>query len=330
MKSELSESPLSSAYLRHYPKRFERIIGMSVENFDDVVRRVSQKRLQALLAAQVLWDADRTERLHKRTSHDLAEQVCITLLYQRQYMMQDVLGACFGIEQGSVSNIITRIEPWLALALPTPEALSHSIAEHIEAMPPEIVETFSIVAIGDGAEQAKQRPKNAEEQREDYSGKKKLHTNKVQVLTTPTGLILDLSASKGGSVHDFKQWKGFRRNEGLHRIFRLMGNRVIGYFDSAYQGIAKRHPQWKIRLQQKAFRNKPLTESQKTTNRVRSKVRIAVEHTIRRIKISRSCADRQRKTTKEKHQRRWQIAAGIANLRLIYSGTKPELKVLWV
>lgn len=158
---------------------------------------------------------------------------------------------------------------------------------------------------------------------------KKLHTNKVQVSVTPTGLILDISRSNGGSVHDFHQWKGFRPNDGMKRILRLMGNRVIAYVDSAYQGIAKRHPRWEIRLQQKAFRNKPLTEAQKTTNRVRSKVRIAIEHTIRRIKIARSCAERQRKTTKEKHQRRWQIAAGIANLRLIHSSAKPELKILW-
>jgi DDE superfamily endonuclease/Helix-turn-helix of DDE superfamily endonuclease len=329
IKSELSQSPLSSAYLRHHPKRFERIIGLSVEQFDHLVQRVDQHRLDDLLARQVLWDAERTERLHKRTNNDLAEHVCITLLYQRQYMMQEVLGACFGIEQGSVSNIIARIEPWLEASLPTPEALSNRIADTVEKMPPEQVETFSVVIIGDGAEQAKQRPQNAEEQHEDYSGKKKLHTHKVQVLGTPTGLILGLSPTAGGSVHDFQQWKGFRLNEGLRRIVLLMGNRVIGYFDSAYQSIAKRHYQWTIRLQQKAFVNKPLTEAQKTTNRVRSKVRIAIEHSIRRIKISRSCADRGRKTTKEKHQRRWQIAAGIANLRLIHSSTKPELKVLW-
>lgn len=70
------------------------------------------------------------------------------------------------------SNIIARIEPWLEAALPTPEALSHSIAKRIEAMPTEKVESFSIVAIGDGAEQAKQRPKDADEQRKDYSEKK--------------------------------------------------------------------------------------------------------------------------------------------------------------
>jgi hypothetical protein len=329
MKSKLSQSPLSSAYLRHYPKRFERIVGLSVEDFDALVVRVKHCRLEELLASQVLWDEDRTKRLHERTSTDLAEQVCITLLYQRQYMMQEVLGACFGIEQGSVSTIIARVEPWLERSLPTPEAVSHRIADCIEIMPPEVVETFRIVVIGDGAEQSKQRPQDAQEQKEDYSGKKKLHTTKVQVLGTPTGLILGLSSTAGGSVHDFKQWKGFRWNEGFRRILLLMSQRVVAYFDSAYQSIDKRHPQWMIRLQQKAFRNKPLTEAQKTTNRVRSRVRIGIEHTIRRIKICRSCADRQRKTTKEKHQRRWRIAAGIANLRLIRSSTEPELKVLW-
>lgn len=101
-----------------------------------------------------------------------------------------------------------------------------------------------------------------------------------------------------------------------------MGNGVIGYFDSAYQGIAERYPHWTIRLQQKAFRNKPLTVAQKTTNLMRIKVRIAIEHTIRRIKICRACADRQRKVKEQCHQQRWHTAAGIANLRVL--STKSE------
>jgi hypothetical protein len=83
MMSELSQSLLSNAYLHQHPKRFERILGMSVEQFDTLVQRVNHHCLQDLLAGQVLWDAERTERLYKRTNKDLAEQVCITLLYQR-------------------------------------------------------------------------------------------------------------------------------------------------------------------------------------------------------------------------------------------------------
>jgi hypothetical protein len=56
-------------------------------------------------------------------------------------------------------------------------------------------------------------------------------------LGTPTGLILGLSASAGGSVDDFKQWKGFRFHDGFKRILGLMGDRVRGYCESAYQSI---------------------------------------------------------------------------------------------
>lgn len=102
-------------------------------------------------------------------------------------------------------------------------------------MPPEVVENFQI--IGDGAEQARQRAGDGAEQKVSYAGKKKLPTDKTQVLGTPTGLILGLSASAGGSVDDFKQWKGFRFHDGFKRILGLMGDRVRGYCESAYQSI---------------------------------------------------------------------------------------------
>jgi hypothetical protein len=173
MKPKLSDAPLSSASLRKDPPRFERVLGMSVENFDQVLKRVTQLRLEALLSARICWEAERVVRLHERTSEDLAEQLCITLLYQRQYMTQEVIGASFGIKQGSVSNIIKRIEPLVLKALPTPEAVSHRIAECIEVMPAQTVENFQMVVIGDGAEQPCQRPGNADEQKARYSGKKK-------------------------------------------------------------------------------------------------------------------------------------------------------------
>lgn len=172
MKPKLSDSPLSSASLRQHPQRFEQIIGVSVENFDHLLERVRAQRLEALLSARVCWDNDRVIRLHESTGGDLAEHLCITLLYQRQYMTQAVLGASFGIEQGSVSNIVKRIAPLLLKALPTPEALSHSIADKIESMPPETVENFHMVVIGDGAEQARQRPDETVAQKASYSGKK--------------------------------------------------------------------------------------------------------------------------------------------------------------
>lgn len=44
MKPTLSDSPLSSASLRQAPERCERILGMSVENFDNLLIRVRELR----------------------------------------------------------------------------------------------------------------------------------------------------------------------------------------------------------------------------------------------------------------------------------------------
>jgi hypothetical protein len=40
-------------------------------------------------------------------------------------------------------------------------------------MPPEVVENFQIIVIGDGAEQARQRAGDSAEQKVSYAGKKK-------------------------------------------------------------------------------------------------------------------------------------------------------------
>ena len=175
MGKSLDQSPLSSVHLRQKPQRFERIIGMSVERFDRLVERIKEHRLRELRQKRVLWEDDRIQRLHERTSTDLAEQVCITLLYQRHYMTQEVLSACFDLEQGSVCTIIQRIEPWLEASLATPEALSSAVADAIEAMAPEAVEGFQAILIGDGTEQPTERPSDESKQRRHYSGKKTSH-----------------------------------------------------------------------------------------------------------------------------------------------------------
>ncbi len=48
---------------------------MNVENVDDLVQRISQLRLQELLATQVLWDADRTRRTSAQAVTSLSRSV---------------------------------------------------------------------------------------------------------------------------------------------------------------------------------------------------------------------------------------------------------------
>jgi hypothetical protein len=47
----------------------------------------------------------------------------------------------------------------------------------------------------------------SQEAQSDYSGKKKRHTLKQLVISTPSGIIIDQSPAVGGRRHDFKVFK---------------------------------------------------------------------------------------------------------------------------
>ena len=75
-----------------------------------------------------------------------------------------------------------------------------SIEEFKEAYP-------ELTFIIDGVEQPKRKPKDKEKRKSDYSGKKKRHTRKQLLISTPNGIIIDQSPSCGGRTHDFQAFK---------------------------------------------------------------------------------------------------------------------------
>lgn len=95
---------------------------------------------------------------------------------------------------------------------------------------------------------------------------------------------------------------------------------VYLWCDSAYESIEKLLPKnWICLVNQKAKRNHPLTLDEKIKNKLKSKVRISIEHTIGRIKKYRCCLERVRNMTQTKQSIYWNIVAGICNLRRAYS-----------
>jgi DDE superfamily endonuclease len=114
------------------------------------------------------------------------------------------------------------------------------------------------------------RPSLPERQKRVYSGKKKRHTLKSQVVTTATGEILDLDPGHRGPTAD-KRLYGQSTVEERYPNAQKQG-------DLAYQGIAGMSVPYK-----KPYRGQ-LTEEQRTENRQKASVRVHVEHGIRRIK----------------------------------------------
>jgi IS5 family transposase len=116
--------------------------------------------------------------------------------------------------------------------------------------------------------------KTKKKQKHYYSGKKKRHTLKTQVIVSSTGAILSIRTGKG-KTHDFKLFKESKESK------RVYDKAVLA--DSGYQGIAKICPNATIPHKRKM--NTPLTSKQKQDNNTLSSKRIIVEMINAKIKV---------------------------------------------
>jgi hypothetical protein len=126
----------------------------------------------------------------------------------------------------------------------------------------------------DATEQHIQRPGDKQEQKDFYSGKKKLHTLKAMAITTKTKAIKYLSAVYVGTSHDFSILKtGFPPIKGWFKEFNLK-------VDLGYLGIAKEYECKSLSIPHTRTKNKPLTEQQKSENKQMAAERICVENSF--------------------------------------------------
>ena len=129
----------------------------------------------------------------------------------------------------------------------------------------------------DGTEQPIQRPKKNAKQRKHYSGKKKQHTIKTQIIITKEKRIFDISGSHPGSDHDYKIFKKYKTPDKIPKKSKI---RV----DKGYQGIKEDYPEIEVYLPKKATRSHKLTQKEKKENKNLAKKRIYVEHVNRKSK----------------------------------------------
>lgn len=130
----------------------------------------------------------------------------------------------------------------------------------------------------DATERAIQRPKDPIQQEFYYSGKKKRHAVKNQLLVHPrTKKILAVSDTVEGKRHD----KRLLEDDPL---FLKIPPGATGVGDSAYQGVTEEHPFLKLVIPKKKPPGGALTEEEKTVNTTISSVRVLVEHPIAWLK----------------------------------------------
>ncbi len=163
----------------------------------------------------------------------------------------------------------------------------------------EILTEYELII--DSYEQAIERPKKYEKQKEYYSGKKKNHTRKSQVIVLPLGKdIVDVEAGKPGKKSDINFFRETEQKFSPKQKFTG---------DKAYVGEPA------IKTPKKKPKNQELSNQEKFQNKELASERIFVEHIIRLLKIFRVAQERFR-LNPEKYTQIIMTICGLVRLRI--------------
>src|SRR5215210_7418769 len=260
MKANYRSTMLTVKKLRRKPKHFHNFTGLTPQQFDEL-----------LLALQPLYEQAEEERLEnpnrlrargagRNFNLELPERLLMSLMYFRLYVTQTLLGYLFDLDSSNVNREINgRMVAVLSEVLPVPardeplldllaaqEADSSSggkrkrkkgkkigTLEELLEKHPEFEEIFI-----DGTEQELPKPKDKGRRKDFYSGKRKRHTAKVQVVSTKR-LVLHLCRHVPGRVSDHL----LLRATG---VMRQVPEGVVVRVDKGYEGLEEEYPEVKV------------------------------------------------------------------------------------
>lgn len=264
--------------LKQRPQVFARLFGIEPDKFDVLVEQT-----------RPLWMKAEARRLrHPRKikkgggrpyALTLEESVAMLLLYTRTYATHVFLAALFDIHDSRVCRYFGRVRPSVesVFNLPTKKA--------------DLSEEEILKLVVDATEQRTERRRDGC----GYSGKKKAHTIKTQIVVDSVGTIRHISPSVHGNMHDKKLFD----QSGV-----ILPDTAKG--DLAYLGT-------NITVPFKSSKLHPLTLRQKHANTRHSRKRVIVEHVFASLKAFHILADRFRGSLVNYHHY-FLIACGLRNL----------------
>jgi hypothetical protein len=262
------------------PEDFKRRFGVQRSTFEQIVKALSP-----------VWRS--TPKPGVQPKLGLADRVLVALEYWREYRTYFHIGSSWGVSESTVCRIVHWVEEQLmrsgCFRLPGKKKLVVGFGR------PD-------VTVIDVTETPIERPRRG--QKQFYSGKKKRHTLKCQVIINQhTGEVICLFFGKG-SQHDFKLFQA----SGVH-----FHPETESLQDKGYQGIQKLHAN--SRLPVKKPKGGSLSQDQKVSNREFARERIGIEHINRRFKIFRILAERYR-NRRRRYGLRCNLIAALYNYEL--------------
>ena len=214
---------------------FKSFTGLTVREFDDIYDNEIAKRHGRHEIRRLSKRKGRRERSIGAGRHfklDVKNRFLMLLVYYRLYITYTLAGFLFDLDQSSVCRDIQKIEPLVRKCVPIPQKM-HKIAKRLRT-PEEVEQHFpGFIAFVDCSEQQIPRPKNKERRKMYYSGKKKRHTIKNQLMVNNPGLIIHKLNHKKGKRHDYNIYK---------KNHPTTPRQVVNVFDLGYLGVEKDFP----------------------------------------------------------------------------------------
>ncbi len=235
--------------LRRSPGTFRQLTGITPAVFDGLLAELEPRHRAAEAKRKTRRPRQRKPGAGAKHTLDLSDRLLLLLVYYRTYTTHAVLGFLFGLDDSNVGRNMNPLQPLLAGLFRLPE-------RRVDLEPDEIRELFF-----DATERPIPRPTRG--QQEFYSGEKKRHTVKHQVVVvrkkkTPGRAgqkrrvrIAAASGAFPGTTHDKKVYD-------RTRVVGPPGVKRTG--DTAYQGTGLETPR-------KKPRGGELTARQKAGNR---------------------------------------------------------------
>jgi DDE superfamily endonuclease/Helix-turn-helix of DDE superfamily endonuclease len=287
--------------LQRCPDAFRRLTGLTPAAFDRLLAELTPRYQAAEDRRQPRPGRQRKPGGGRKHALPLADRLLMLLLYYRTYVRHAFLGFLFGIGDSAGGRHINPLQPLLAGLFRVPERRIELAQEDLREL------------LFDATERPTRRPQRG--QRAYYSGKKRRHTIKTQVVVArrrqrpgpgakPRRVrIAAVSRAFPGSTHDQKVYD-------RARVIGPPGVRRAGDTGSVGTGLevpAKRPPKGR------------LTARQKAGNRRRARRRVVAEQGIGKMKVWRIAWERYRNPVR-RHTLILKNVAGLHNL--MFSGAE--------
>ena len=250
------------------------------------------------------------ERAYSEKSNSILptamDKLFFILYYLKNNPLQSALAASFGMTQPQANTCIHKFKKVLLEALGQAGCLPARNANELKKILNKCPETEYYT---DGVERLIPRSTDWETQKEQYSGKKKTHTDKNIVFSDSKCKVRFLSDTAEGKTHD----KKIAEDEQVE-----LPKGSTCFQDTGFVGYSPNGENIKVVMPVKKAKGKELGTNEKEQNKKIAQVRVKVEHVMSGIKRLRITKDKIRLRVTGISDLIMEIACGLHNFRLMF------------